>query len=123
MLFRSIDEFMINSLKVLTSTKTNRTVETNNATVKEYQNRPVEDSKIKVYPNPASEYILIEYDCENDGVFFLYNSIGQQVLSTQLEKGKRKVQIAIMGISNGMYQYKCTLNGCVERIGKLSVQH
>ena len=119
----NIDEFMINSLKELTSTKTNRSLETNNAIVKEKQRILTEDSKIKVYPNPASEYILIEYDCENDGVFLLYNSIGQQVLSTQLEKGKMKVQIVIKGISNGMYQYKCTLNGCLERIGKLSVQH
>ena len=119
----NIDEFMINSLKELTSTKTNKSLEANNAIVKEKQRILTEDSKIKVYPNPASEYILIEYDCENDGVFLLYNSIGQQILSTQLEKGKRKVQIAIKDISNGMYQYKCTLNGCVESIGKLSVQH
>ncbi|HMT37043.1 MAG TPA: T9SS type A sorting domain-containing protein, partial [Chitinophagaceae bacterium] len=119
----NIDEFMINSLKDLTSTKTNRVVETSKAILKEKHTLLSEDLKIKVYPNPASEYILIEYDCENDGVFLLYNSIGQQILNTQLGKGRRKVQIAIKDISNGMYQYKCTLNGCVESVGKLSVQH
>ena len=87
-------------------------------------NKVISDSKsvIKVFPNPASTFIIVEYNCESDGELILYNSIGQEILKTSLEKGNKKVQIQISDIANGMYQYKCKFVNCIDQIGKLTIQ-
>ena len=77
---------------------------------------------IKIFPNPASTFIIVEYNCESDGELILYNSLGQEILITSLEKGNKKVQIQISDIANGMYQYKCKFENCIEQIGKLTIQ-
>jgi hypothetical protein len=77
---------------------------------------------IKVFPNPASTFIVVEYSCESDGELILYGSLGQEILKTSLEKGNKKVQIQISDIANGMYQYKCKFKNCTEQIGKLSIR-
>ena len=84
----------------------------------------ISDSKsvINVFPNPASTFIIIEYNCESDGELILYNSMGQEILKTSLEKGNMKVQIKISDIANGMYQYKCKFENCNEKIGKITIQ-
>ena len=84
----------------------------------------ISDSKsvIKVFPNPASTFIIVEYNCESDGELILYNSLGQEILKTSLEKGNMKVQIQINDIANGMYQYKCKFENCIDQIGKLTIQ-
>ena len=79
-------------------------------------------SAINVFPNPASTFIIVEYNCESDGELILYNSLGQEILITSLEKGNKKVQIQISDIANGMYQYKCKFENCIEQIGKLTIQ-
>ncbi|MBK8328808.1 MAG: T9SS type A sorting domain-containing protein [Bacteroidetes bacterium] len=84
----------------------------------------ISDSKsvIKVFPNPASTFIIIEYNCESDGELILHNSLGQEILKTSLEKGNQKVQLQINDIANGIYQYKCKFENCIEQIGKLTIQ-
>ena len=86
--------------------------------------RALSDNKqgIKIFPNPASTFIIVEYNCESDGELILYSSLGQEILKTSLEKGNKKVQIQISDIANGMYQYKCKFGNCIEQIGKLTIQ-
>ena len=79
-------------------------------------------AEIKIFPNPAQTFVLVEYNCESDGELILFNSIGQELLKTTLEKGKSKVQIHINDIANGVYQYKCRFDKCTEQIGKLIIQ-
>lgn len=79
-------------------------------------------SEIKIYPNPASTYIIVEYNCESDGELILYNYIGQEILKTSLEKGNRKVQMQITDVANGIYQYKCKFENGIEHIGKLTIE-
>jgi hypothetical protein len=79
-------------------------------------------SVINIFPNPASTFIIIEYNCESDGELILYNSLGQEILKTSLEKGNKKVQLQINDIANGIYQYKCKFENCIEQIGKLTIQ-
>jgi hypothetical protein len=77
---------------------------------------------IKIFPNPASTFIIVEYNCESDGELILYNGLGQELLKTSLGKGRKKVQIQINDIANGMYQYKCKFENCIDQIGKLTIQ-
>lgn len=123
----NIEALILNNVKAITNSGNKiiiQAVKTNYLNVqRNLQKNLLSEAKISIYPNPASDHIIIEYDCENDGIFVLYNSVGQMVLHTQLEKGKRKVQVAIGNISNGFYHYKCSISGCTEEVGKLNVQH
>ncbi|MBK7764018.1 MAG: hypothetical protein IPI46_11820 [Bacteroidetes bacterium] len=49
--------------------------------------------------------------------------MGQVVLSTELNEGKRKVQMQVHSLSAGMYYYKCSFEGCETVLGKLSIIH
>jgi hypothetical protein len=80
------------------------------------------ETDIRIFPNPAQTFIIVEYSCESEGDLILFNSIGQEVLKTTLDKGKRKVQIQINDVANGVYQYKCRFDKCTEQIGKLIIQ-
>ncbi len=79
-------------------------------------------TEIKIFPNPAQNIIIVEYQCDSDGEIVLFNALGQEVLKTKLIKGRGKVQIQINDIAKGVYQYKCTFDKCTEKIGKLIIQ-
>ena len=80
------------------------------------------ETEIKIFPNPAQNFIIVEYHCDSDGEIILYNTLGQEVMKTTLIKGRGKVQIQINDIANGVYQYKCRFDKCTEEIGKLIIQ-
>ena len=81
------------------------------------------ETAIKVYPNPASTNISIDYTCGTDGDFVLYNSVGQVVLTTKLVKERNKVQIQIQDIASGIYQYRCKFESCADEIGKIVIHN
>ncbi|MBK7041157.1 MAG: T9SS type A sorting domain-containing protein [Bacteroidetes bacterium] len=60
---------------------------------------------LRIYPNPASDNITIEYNEKAIGDVILQNSLGQTILQTQLGRGNRKVQIQLKDVSPGIYYY------------------
>jgi hypothetical protein len=57
-----------------------------------------------VFPNPASEYITVNFAGEYPQITFeLYDATGRRVILRQLENGER---VNLEGIQNGIYFYK-----------------
>ncbi|WP_162296716.1 PQQ-dependent sugar dehydrogenase [Confluentibacter citreus] len=77
---------------------------TNNTTSKSSISRKVENNiDIKIYPNPASSELFIDYiGYERRAHFNLYNVTGQLIKSTILDNAKRQ-KIDINGLSEGLY--------------------
>ena len=78
------------------------------------------NSTIKLYPNPAENYIIIEYDEQVNGELIISNNIGQVVMETLLGEGKRKVQLQLKDVAIGLYYYKIKFEN-KEVVGKLNI--
>jgi hypothetical protein len=78
------------------------------------------NSTIKLYPNPAENYIIIEYDEQVNGELIISNNIGQVVMETLLGEGKRKVQLQLKDVAIGLYYYKIKFEN-KEAVGKLNI--
>jgi hypothetical protein len=113
-----IDSFLNNQLK--------ETIQTNAMTIGQQpiiktSKTELTDGEVVVYPNPASTQITIEYNCMSEGYFILYNAIGQEVMLSQLGKGRKKVSLLTNDLSKGVYTYKCEFDGCENKFGKFSI--
>jgi hypothetical protein len=118
----NIDEYILNNLKELTSIKRNNNLLQGNAlNSHKLKNIEVKNSKIKLYPNPASTQIIIEYQSTFDGQFVLFNSLGEIVLQTTLSKEMTKTQMTINDVANGLYHYEINFADNEKVIGKLSI--
>ena len=116
------DEFLINNLKDLTSVKKTKGHSGENETRHSDGDLIfIQSTEIKVYPNPANTQITIAYLSESDGQFVLYNTLGEIVLETNLNKENTKTQIAINDIASGLYHYEITFGNRKKTIGKLSI--
>ena len=118
----NIDEFILNSLKELTSTKriNSSLIESQNK-INALEKLIDHSATIQVYPNPANAQVTVENISRVDGKFILYNSIGEIVLKTTLSKENTKTQLAINNITNGMYHYEINFADKEKVIGKLSI--
>jgi hypothetical protein len=68
-------------------------------------------SNVKVYPNPASDYINVDIAGQaNNATLSLINAQGQVVLSKTIQNHE---QINISNLTKGMYLYKISTNGNV----------
>ncbi|MBK7762245.1 MAG: T9SS type A sorting domain-containing protein [Bacteroidetes bacterium] len=85
-------------------------------------NYALENKGVSIYPNPASSEINIEYECKSEGVFVLYNSLGQQVYSCILPEGNNKVYRSLPKLVDGLYNYRCKFTGCADSFGKLLIE-
>lgn len=55
----------------------------------------------KLYPNPAQNYVTIE--TVQEGVFVLYNALGERVIIEELYAGQNAIPVS--DLSNGVYLY------------------
>ncbi len=60
-----------------------------------------EEMKFNIYPNPASEYIMIEGIGLKKSNYILYNIVGQSVMVGKLENNSSKIDIA--RLNSGIY--------------------
>jgi hypothetical protein len=71
-------------------------------------------SDIKIYPNPASNYLYIEQLPPSETPYFikLFNSTGQQAAQTSIRQltDQNKIEIATSALPNGVY-YLTIING------------
>lgn len=56
------------------------------------------NSKINVYPNPASHYVSIDGDIDSSGSYSFYNQVGHLMLSGHINEGKIDVSILKEGV-------------------------
>ena len=84
------------------------------------------ESKIKVYPNPASNYLTIQYSLQNSSTvkIELFDILGKSIKtllpSTLQSKDNYKTSWQLEDIKSGLYFVKININGS-ENIIKLSI--
>ncbi|MBK6930043.1 MAG: T9SS type A sorting domain-containing protein [Saprospirales bacterium] len=69
---------------------------------------PVGEVGVSVYPNPASDQLTIRYDPTENGdqTLFIFNNLGQLVLSAWFPDNQNHVNIPTDNLSNGIYWYR-----------------
>ena len=74
---------------------------------------PLEPTFVKVYPNPASERLLVELECTgSDGIKCqLLDPMGKLVREVHMscQGGTQKLEVPVEGLSNGVYILKTSL--------------
>lgn len=68
--------------------------------------------KIKIYPNPAKEYVTIEIplnSANDEAIFVMYDASGRQVISKKQRVSLGKIQLFIGNLSDGNYILKIKL--------------
>ncbi|GIV28070.1 MAG: hypothetical protein KatS3mg027_1884 [Bacteroidia bacterium] len=62
-------------------------------------------SVFAVYPNPASEYIQVEYETQDNLIFEIVDAYGKVVISDILVKEQTKQSIDVSNLPSGIYYY------------------
>ncbi len=92
-----------------------------NSLIKEENLNYQVDGLVKVYPNPATTTVIIAYNKEVDGLFTLFNVLGEKILQTTLSKHNSKTQIPLLEIASGVYHYEFQF-GTEDKVrGKLNI--
>ena len=81
-------------------------------------------SKVSVYPNPASEFFIVEFELpkgSESGMFLLYDMMGKQILYKNLSGERGKITIALSGLSTGLYFYSLVVNNTTIARDKLII--
>ena len=83
-----------------------------------------QEAFIKFYPNPAKNYIIVEYNLINDsseGIIYLYSSDGKLQFSKSLNRNKHDCIINTQDWEQGIYFYKFILLGEKDQNGKIVI--
>jgi len=64
---------------------------------------------LEVYPNPSSTYIVVRYEMRDkrNATIEMYNTVGQQVYSSQLSHLSAHILIDVRHLAKGMYYLRC----------------
>jgi hypothetical protein len=82
--------------------------------------------RFKVYPNPASGYIAIEYNIQQqgcDGHILLRDNLGKIVKTIPVSSNKHSFIIPTTGLSNGVYYLSLQCNNNHIATEKIAIQH
>lgn len=74
---------------------------------------------LKVYPNPASEYLNIDLDWDKPVRFSMYNVLGIRVMEQEIKSQHTRINIS--NLSPGIYMYTAA-SGAYKLSGKISKQ-
>jgi Secretion system C-terminal sorting domain len=80
---------------------------------------------IKLYPNPASNHIIIDYEIiyVKEAKLQIYNSIGSVVFSKELKNNHDKIKISVTDYKNGLYFCSLKIDGKLLNTRKIIVNH
>lgn len=107
----------------------------NNDVFKDWQNNqnPKDSARVnlydiqnlKLYPNPASSYLFIEYDVifVKEAKIQIYNSIGAVVYTKTLEDKKGNFKISVSDYKNGLYFCSLQIDGKLLNTKKILINH
>jgi hypothetical protein len=74
-----------------------------------------------VYPNPASEYIQVEYETQDNLIFEIVDAYGKIVISDILVKEQTKQFIDVSNLPSGIYYYAIEKDGIKLVIDKIVI--
>jgi len=83
-----------------------------------------EDKLFRVYPNPASNSIIVEtyFTEENTNISFsIYGILGKQIFEYRIKNQTTKLQINISNLPNGIYFYEFIINHNKIEQGKILI--
>ena len=80
-------------------------------------------NKVNLYPNPASDNVIVEFDLETFAGFEIefYDYLGNRVMTTIVNKNKGSYTINTFAMAKGLYLYNITSNGQIIQSGKLMI--
>jgi len=84
-----------------------------------------EIQKLKLYPNPASTYLFVEYDVifVKEAKLQIYNSIGAVVYTKILEEKKDNIKVSVSDYRNGLYFCSLQIDGKLLNTRKILINH
>lgn len=84
-----------------------------------------EMQKLKLYPNPTSNYLFIDYDIIyiKEAKLQIYNSIGAVIYSKLLEDKQDNIKILVSDYKNGLYFCSLQIDGKLINTKKFLVNH
>lgn len=88
-----------------------------------YGETSVEENQISfshAYPNPASSAVHFNVNCEGAASVALYNLLGQEVLTQNVENGQ--ITLSVADLNEGIYFCNLKVNGMVVRTEKFVVK-
>ena len=87
------------------------------------QNKSVISNYYKVYPNPTSNQVYINYNVEEDDqtIFLLYDGVGKLLLKKNLNPHQNELVIQVTDYENGIYFYEIVTNKNKDVNGKIVI--
>lgn len=79
-------------------------------------------SSFSVFPNPANDFVNIEYTGSKDGAFELFNVVGQSVFTQTLNTGNQNTSLDVSSLNSGVYFYTLQIDGQVMETKKLIIK-
>jgi len=73
---------------------------------------------VRLYPNPAKDYVIIETQTWGNATFMIYDLQGRKILTKQVKSDK--IVIRLDNLNNGIYTYKLVNDDKIYK-GKLLV--
>ncbi len=61
---------------------------------------------IKIYPNPASEYVIVQLGDTSKGTINIYDISGKSVFQNIFDQNESNIQLSLEGITSGIYFLK-----------------
>lgn len=81
--------------------------------------------KLKLYPNPVSNFLFVDYDIVyvKEAKLIIYNSIGAAVYSKKLNEKQDQLKIQVSEFKNGLYFCSLQIDGKLLNTKKILVNH
>ncbi|MDY6800760.1 MAG: T9SS type A sorting domain-containing protein [Bacteroidota bacterium] len=81
--------------------------------------------KLKLYPNPVSDILHVDYDVVfvKEAKLIIHNSIGVTVFSKEFEEKQDQIEIQVSDFKNGLYFCSLQIDGKLLNTKKILVNH
>lgn len=81
--------------------------------------------KLKLYPNPVSDFLFVDYDIiyVKEAKLIVYNSIGAIVYSKILHEKQDNLKISVSDYKNGLYFCSLQIDGKLLNTKKILINH